>query len=317
MILPFSFPLLQQEKKTQHVSSVMIGTTEVIMKETGIIDIGSNTVVLKIYDENGKDTENGYYSSAIHLISHIKDGLMQESGIQAALQVLRQYRKILEERGVTEVYGLVTEPCRHISNRDAFLEALNSIGYEIRPLTGEEEASYDFLGSRLDTSDISSGTAFDIGGGSTEIVSFCDGTVIHALTSIPYGCLRLKDCPLERKIPLSIIQQETERMPALLDYAGDILIGGGGTCRAVLLMHEKWFGNRHVSETDLSMMFDALKSGNKDAVEVLNETVSEDRRDVILPGINMILAMMEVFHASELRCSSYGVREGYLLAHRQ
>ena len=240
---------------------------------------------------------------------------MNQEGIDKALSVLNRYRRILEDWGVSDVRGFITEPGRNIENQQELLEAFRSAGFEIEPLSGEQEAAFDFYGSRLDTDDIRRGVAFDIGGGSTEIVAFDadspDG-LIHALTSMPVGCVRLKDYPLTREVPLGMIQNTLKEMPQLLDTAGPVIIGSGGTVRAVRLMYEELYPFP-ITKGCLEDMFERLKAREEAVVEVLHRIVTPDRRDVILPGLNMVLALMEAFSADELRGSMYGVREGYLL----
>lgn len=281
------------------------------MADIAIIDIGSNTMVLKIYDETGKEKDNGYYSIAAHLVSYIKDGVMEHAGMEAALAVLQKYRAILEERDITEVHGFITEPWRHIANADELFSVLARSGFAIEGLSGEEEALYDFLGSRLDTADIRNGNMFDIGGGSTELVSFKDGT-LTASYSMPIGCLRLKTMPVERSVADPFLKEAFEAEPALLDTPNPVIIGSGGTCRAVMMMLEEEERNRPYTKERLEQLFQRLFEQEETAIAVMNKVVTPDRRDVIVPGFNLVLAIMDAFHSEEIRFSNYGVREGYL-----
>lgn len=281
------------------------------MGDIGIIDIGSNTMVLKIYGETGCEREDGYFSIAAHLISYIKDGRMEPEGIAAALAVLKKYRAILEERGIREAYGFITEPWRRIDNERELFDTLSACGIPIEGLSGEEEARFDFLGSRLDTGDITSGNMFDIGGGSTELVSFIDGE-IHASFSMPAGCLRLKTMPAERSISEPFLKEAFETVPALLDTPSSVIIGSGGTCRAVKMMLDEIEPDKPYEKARLEDLFRRLSGKETDAVSVMEKTVTPDRRDVILPGMNLVLGIMDAYHAEEIRFSLYGVREGYL-----
>ncbi len=283
------------------------------MGDIGIIDIGSNTMVLKIFDETGLEREDGYFSIAAHLVSYIKDGRMDPEGIAAALAVLMKYRGILEERGITEAYGFITEPWRRIDNAKELFDTLAESGLAIEGLSGREEAMYDFLGSRLDTSDIKTGNMFDVGGGSTELVSFIDEE-IHASYSMPVGCLRLKTMPVERSVSDPFLKEAFETVPALLDTPSSVIIGSGGTCRAVKMMLEEIEKDRPYTKARVEDLFRRLLEKDAAAVAVLEKTVTPDRRDVILPGMNLLLSIMDAYHAEEIRFSLYGVREGYLFA---
>ena len=124
----------------------------------GVVDIGSNTVVLLVYGMNsGKPEIIRYESEPVHLVSYIKDGHMQAAGIEKTAAVVKRYQDILNEYDVTARGGFVTEPWRGIDNSQEMLDRFRVDGLEIVPLTGRQEAEYDFLGSRLDCSDILTG----------------------------------------------------------------------------------------------------------------------------------------------------------------
>ncbi len=178
------------------------------MNKQAILDIGSNTVVLliyKIHEDNSFEIIH-HDSNAVHLVSYNKNGHMEQEGIDKTVEVLKQYRSYLNEQGIQETYGFVTEPWRNIDNATQMLEAFSACGFNIKPLTGEEEAAFDFIGSRLDTSDIPTGFAFDVGGGSTELISFANNRIVEA-TSIPLGCVRLKQLPLDSNKPQEQVLQ--------------------------------------------------------------------------------------------------------------
>ncbi len=144
----------------------------------GVIDIGSNTIVLIIYDSADPVHVKDYYSEPVHLVSYNIGGRMQEEGIQKAKDVLEQYRAILYAQKVGRVFAFITEPWRRLSNAQEFLSQLNECGIRIDPLSGREEAEYDFYGSRIDCSDVLTGMIVDIGGGSTEIAVISLGGIV-------------------------------------------------------------------------------------------------------------------------------------------
>ena len=139
------------------------------MEKTGIIDIGSNTVVLIIYDSIDPIHVQEYCSEPVRLVSYNHNGFMSKEGIEKTLEVLDNYRKILEQQNVTRVGAFITEPWRNLKNTDELMDGLARSGFSIEPLSGRKEAELDFYGSRMDCSDIETGNAFDVGGGSSEL----------------------------------------------------------------------------------------------------------------------------------------------------
>lgn len=276
----------------------------------GVIDIGSNTVVLNIYD--GLDVVY-HESNAIHLVGYNVNSTIQEEGIIKTTEVLKGYYQVLQEKNVTLFKGFITEPARNITNQKEMLDSFESSGIPITALTGKEEAELDYLGSRIDSSDITEGNAFDIGGGSTEFVSFIDNK-IHEAVSIPVGCVRLSVLPIERSLTLSYVKETLEHYPELSKVKSDTLIGIGGTVRASAKLYKGLYpyGNDIMLKEYLEEIYSGLKNAETRYVSALKEYVDPGRQAVYLPGLNMLLAIMDTYNATKIRVSSGCVREGFL-----
>ena len=283
------------------------------MSRYAIADIGSNTVVLLIYEIAGKSLRQlKYISTPIHLINHVTDGIMSQEGIDKAVSVLKEYRDISDQMNIPYRWADVTEPCR-VANRDELISALNETGWEIYPLTGEEEALYDFSGAKIAYPDVKDGIAFDVGGGSTELIAFKDGKATDAM-SFHLGCVRLAHLPLDTDACRIEINRAREEYPGL-DIQADSLIGIGGTARAAGLVAEIAFGDRHVIKTeDMRQMFEKLRDHDYDMESIMKKVVDPARQKVFLPGIHMILEIADVYGAKTIYISDTGIREGFLLA---
>ncbi|MBQ9047810.1 MAG: hypothetical protein IJ120_07905 [Solobacterium sp.] len=280
----------------------------------GILDIGSNTVVLLIYELcDGKPAVLYNYSEAVHLVRYHKDGMITQEGIDKTCAVLHTYQELLAGHGVDSCYAFITEPIRRISNAKDVLAAFDSEGFNVAPLTGKEEAEYDFYGSRLDCGDVMDGNAFDIGGGSTEFVTFKDGQIVEAL-SIPVGCVRLSTLPAEPEVSDKYVQEALASHPLLTSVPDHTIIGIGGTVRAAGLMAAQLYGTDHIVPVEyLQTIYDALKKEDPDMIAVRRQVLTPGRQNVFLPGLNMLLSIMRGYHADTLRISDSCVREGYLM----
>ena len=73
------------------------------MKQYGIVDIGSNTIVLIIYDSVNPVHVKEYWSEPVHLVSYNDNGYMKPEGIEKTLAVLQKYKAILEEQQKEEM----------------------------------------------------------------------------------------------------------------------------------------------------------------------------------------------------------------------
>lgn len=282
------------------------------MSKIAIIDIGSNTVVLHIYEKE-KETVSlrQSFSSPVGLVRYIHDGRMQEEGIRATVRVLQSYQAEIRQRHIDKVYAFITEPVRHIDNQEELLSAFRQSGLPVTPLSGQEEAIYDYFGSRIDCGDIRSGIAFDVGGGSTELIAFQEGEILEAV-SFPLGCVRLQALPMVDETVDPPIQRMLREYPRLTSVSSATLIGIGGTCRAAgKLLNQP----RLIDTRELFRWRDRLRQKDPDALSCMQKAIAPSRQPVFLPGLNMICAIVKAYDAKAVRISSGGVREGYLLKH--
>ncbi len=282
------------------------------MEKYGIVDTGSNTIVLIVYEikENMPHVLK-YISTPAHLIDYVKDHMMSKQGIETARRTLAEYASILDEMEISVRYADITEPGR-IQNRNELMDALASTGFHVIALTGEEEAACDYYGAMLTYREIKDGVAFDVGGGSTELIRFQNGECIDAM-SFPYGCVRLSHLSLDTDICQIEIEKARKQYPSL-DIHCSGLIGIGGTMRAAGLVVDALYGKHCPMQVkDLEDTFRRLRENETAAVQAMKQIVNAARIPVFLPGIHMILEICHAFHAKHIYVSETGIREGFLL----
>ncbi|MBQ6223000.1 MAG: hypothetical protein IJJ44_10355 [Solobacterium sp.] len=282
------------------------------MKNYGVIDIGSNTIVLLIYSAEKKLKILYHESQPVHLIQYVQNGHMQEEGILRACEVLSHYREVCTSYILEDLQAFITEPWRNIDNAEDMLRRFRN-HVPVTALSGREEAELDYQGSLLDCADILSGNACDIGGGSTEFICFRNHRILEAV-SIPYGCVRLSVLPVAESFTDPIVQKTLHEYPGLTQEPSDTLVGIGGTCRAAGKMAEVVYGTKQThSLKDLERIYTLLQNQDPEMTAVMKNTVSAGRQSVFLPGLNMLLSVMHAYHAQYLRVSKGCVREGFLL----
>lgn len=282
------------------------------MNKYGIVDIGSNTIVLIVYEiQDGKPVSLLYRSNPVHLIDTVnEERIMSKEGIEKAHQAVKEYAAILDDMNVKYRFADITEPCR-IQNQKELVDALKDTSFVIYPLTGNQEAEYDFTGTRYSCPDITSGIAFDVGGGSTELISFHDNKVQDAV-SFPLGCVRLSHLPLDtdacEKQILSMRKQY-----ASLNVSCSHLIGIGGTMRAVTILIDHLYHSENIiSVPSLKEVYNNLLNKDENTEEAFHEIVDSARQPVFLPGLHMILEICRIYEAENITFSITGIREGFL-----
>ena len=155
-----------------------------------VIDIGSNTIRLVIYaSQEGPPRPILNKKYAVGLASYVDgDNLIKREGIEVLEEVLSDIRTILSYIKPEAVFPFGTATLRNSANGGEIAAMIKEkYGFDVRILSGEEEAKYDYYGALQDGIG-DSGLLVDVGGGSTELTFFENREIIKA-TSIPLGSL--------------------------------------------------------------------------------------------------------------------------------
>jgi len=284
------------------------------MKRYAVIDIGSNTEVLVIYDvfEDMTFRTVKYLSEAVHLVSYIKDGHMEEEGISRTVETVKNYLKECRVHMVKEVHADITEPGRNIDNADALINAVKEAGCDsVTLLTGKEEAECDYYGASSEGHVCS--LMMDIGGGSTEFVCSDNGIMKEAV-SIPLGCVRLNRLKKTPDVSLERIEEMRRVFPEFKDTSE--MTGIGGTIRAARdVCNALYHTGDEIHVMDLEDLYEMLQRNDAAYEKYVEGNVTKDRQPVFLAGLGMLVAACRSFKVNTIYVSDYGVREGFLLHH--
>jgi exopolyphosphatase / guanosine-5'-triphosphate,3'-diphosphate pyrophosphatase len=181
------------------------------------IDCGTNSTRLLVVDDTGRPLER------LMRITRLGQGVdatgeLRDDAIERTLDVLRDYRGVLDRLDVQAGRLAATSAARDASNGAAFLAAASSAtGFAAELLTGEEEGRLSFAGATSDLDrPLEHATVVDIGGGSTELVVLVDGEV--RAHSMQIGCVRLTERALPRE-PVTL--DELDAAAAIVDAAID------------------------------------------------------------------------------------------------
>jgi len=159
----------------------------------GIIDIGSNSMRLVIYEVHGKNyIVVGQVRQSARLGQDMSDGHLNKDRIDFGIKVLQYFKEYMDSKDVTDVIAVATEAIRKAKNKEDFLtRAKVALGNDIRILSGEEEAFYDYYAT-VNTIDLDNCLMVDIGGSSTEIALIQD-KILQESISIPFGSIVLTE----------------------------------------------------------------------------------------------------------------------------
>ena len=294
-----------------------------------IIDIGSNTIKLVIYEVRNDSSFIGVHqeSTKVKLGESLAySDSLNEQLILKSIDVLLQYRDITRLEAANKVLCVGTSAVREARNGQYFIdEVLKKTGFRIRVLNGQEEAYYSYLGASMMTC-IPNGLYFDLGGGSLELV-YTEDFNIKKAEALPLGALRLsrtfasEDGSFSKKSCDNMTQRILDTLPTKKNYGigiDTLLVGAGGTLRALGRYDQKHSGFPFEKIHNYRLTLNTIDSLRKD-LSFLKPTEISSRRsfdstrvETVVAGIHVIHSIMKKFDFEEVIISGYGIREGIL-----
>ena len=295
----------------------------------GIIDIGSNTVRMAIYDIKGGQID--FLMKKKHMVglaAYLKDNVMSKAGIDKVCEVLSEFKSFLEIFHITHIAAFTTAALRNCQNsEEAVGEIIRRTGIQVEIISGDLEAQYDFVGA-IHNIEERSGVLADIGGASTELVAFEDGSIVNKI-SLPMGSLdfRTKYCSsvLPNEFEVRLMEEKAERILAeAVDFANlrcPMLLGIGGTFKGTCALYNGMYNadkNNLVMESsaigEMIAHFARLQEiGYDDAVLLMKRV--PDRINTVVPGMVIAKVLTEHFQCQKVTYSDSGVREGFIYTH--
>ena len=291
-----------------------------------IIDIGSNTVRMAIYDIEEKHVEMIMKKKhLVGLAAYLKDGIMQQSGIDKVCEVLDEYSAFLTSFQITNVTAFTTAALRNAKNSQAAVaEIVRRTHIPVRVISGDEEATFDFIGATHNLAD-QDGLLIDIGGASTEVVYYQQHQIVEKV-SLLTGSLALKAKYVEDILPDSDeildMQKDVESVlktaPELRKIQHAHICGIGGTFKGACALYNMLFhqpqDNRDLDTARLPAIIDHYRREKgicKEDTILLMKTLP-DRLQTIIPGLIIADVLAKRFRSDLITYSDSGVREGYI-----
>jgi exopolyphosphatase / guanosine-5'-triphosphate,3'-diphosphate pyrophosphatase len=208
------------------------------------IDIGTNSTRLLVADVDGTGRDAKLVPVERRTqITRLGQGVDRErtlrpEAITRTLDVLRQYRGVIDELGVEKVRATATSASRDARNRDEFFApAQEVLGVRPELLSGEDEARLEYLGATARLAEPGPFLVVDVGGGSTEFIA--GGDEPEGLVSIDIGCVRLTEQflhgdppePEELSQAVSVVRDHLADVDRLVPGAAraETLVGTAGT----------------------------------------------------------------------------------------
>ena len=292
-----------------------------LINKEAIIDLGSNSIRMLIYDNLLNSQIPIFNEKAICELGKNLDktGKLDPKGSDFALSVLQRFKRILSNLKVKKFKIIGTAAIREATDSKLFVAKVQKIlKKKVEVLTGIQEAENSALGVIIGFQRVN-GVVVDLGGGSLELARV-DKNIIYEKVSLPLGVLRLFNQPKRNKDKInSIISFYLNKIEWLRKGKTKNLYLCGGTWRTLL--------NAHIFKTNypLSILhqyklpaIEALKFSNRlSSVKLIKLEklvgVTKSRTNYIPIGSYILSSLIKICDPSNILCSVSGVREGSLI----
>jgi len=298
------------------------------------IDIGTNSVRLLVADISGPSGDSGALETVARAgeVCRLGRGLgrtgrIEETLAQRAGSLTAEFARRARSLGARHIVVGATAAIRSAENGPEVAAIIEGrTGLSVRVLAGDDEARLVYRSVVLGLGRAAAHSAcvvFDVGGGSTEVVSGV-GTTVGRWTSLPFGAVSLTERHLRSDPPaaheVEDLQADVSRtimhQCASMPEKVPLLAGVGGTVTVLasmdreLLSYEPSLIEGWCVRTErLPGLVDRLVQARHDERKVL-PVVGEGRADIVAAGALLVALLVERFPSAGLVCSTQGLRYG-------
>lgn len=313
----------------------MTGHSSDPFRPYAVIDVGTNTLRLLVgYAEGGRLIRFAAERAVTRLGRNLaRTGILEDISIHESIQSILLFQALIEQHKVQKVIAVGTSALRDAANSDDFIDAVKAqTGISISIISGDEEAELTTLGV-LGYADSPAKPAFvaDIGGGSTEWILSNDSDI---RSSVQIGAVRLheqfilRDPPSRHEIDNlrnavfeavteSFLNKGISSRISAKEIRNFIATGGTATAVAAIDMGLDTYIPEKIHLHRMS--FQSLKALLEHLASIPLfyraeiKGLESERADIIIPGIVILLVLMETLKTDTLTVSDYGLLEGILL----
>ena len=292
----------------------------------GVIDLGSNSVRLVIYEESkhASFTEVLNIKQTIRLTTFLdKTKRINKQGIKLIVQNLMHFKRISDFHGVRNIHCIATAVVRSAVNQsEIIMKVKKKTDIDVTVISGELEAYYGYL-AVVGSVKERDGIIIDIGGASTEVSCYREGILCDS-TSYSFGAITLNQPSFKKD---KVLVNEFEDVSKFLasEFKRNIwlrntklpVIGIGGSARNLADIYEYKHNisslnhNKKINQSEVSNIMKKIIQLNLNEREDISG-LSKDRVDIIIPAIEAIYQLMKITKAPYFKVSQQGIREGYL-----
>ena len=296
-------------------------------KRTAIIDIGSNSARLVIFE---KTSRYGFHliceqKSKVRIGegAYKKGGYLQPIGITRAFLALKSFINTIEKYQVKKTICVATSALRDAPNGKIFTQWIKrELGIKIKIIDGQKEARFGAIAA-LNLLPFKEGITIDIGGGSSDLALIKEGKIIDSY-SLNLGTVRIKELffdysradNTQYQKAKHYIENELKSLPS--HFQAHLAIGIGGTARTlskgIMKRIDYPLDKLHAFSYKLEEHRNYFESIAHSSAKGLKKFgLKKSRYDTIREGTLIFNEILTHIGAKEVVSSAVGVREGVFL----
>lgn len=291
----------------------------------GIVDIGSNSMELRIYEikKSGKPKSVFSLSEKSVTAIYVENNTLSEKGIDEFVSIMKDFNVVMDLLKVKTKYAFATASLRKIDNSAEVIAAVKKkVGLDIHLLSGEKEAMTSFNAVKDSELTTDQGIVIDLGGGSCEVIDFVNKTVITS-ESMPIGSNSIYTDYVSEMFPNGTeikeienrVLDELKKLSVTNDTQRHDLFGLGGsvkTIKKVLVYFESIDDDTDcIPVSMMDFLLDIFSQPTKDNYQtILN--INSERINTFVPGLVITRTIANYFNISYLHFCKNTVRDGIM-----
>ena len=289
-------------------------------QRVGIVDLGSNSIRLVVYDKLGRTPQPLFNERVICGIGRdvSTTGKLAPEGVEQALRNLTRFAALARAMRVVELEILATAATRDAVDGEAFLARVAALfEMPVRQLDGGAEARLAAMGVISGIPD-ADGISGDLGGGSLELAAL-DGGRIGDIVTLPLGPLRLlAEFGQQRSALEARIDTILADLPWLSSHGGRNFYAVGGAWRTLARVHMDQVGyplriihSYRVSGRDTADLCKVISRLSPTTLGRMRGVSS--KRAPYLPIAALVMRrVLKILRPERVEFSAFGIREGNL-----
>ena len=285
--------------------------------DAAVVDVGSNSIRLVLYRVEGRSIWPIYNEKLLAGLGRdlARTGKLSPDAVDAALPALKRFRAVLDATRPASTIAVATAAVREATDGPDFIQRVKeTAGFDVRVLTGEEEARYSALGVLAGIPG-AEGVAGDLGGFSLELIRLQAGSLGKGIT-LPLGPFALRGA--NGFDPDAVAKVAGKRLKSAEAFASDCFYAVGGAWRNLALIHMQMTGyplkivhEYEISGAEAVRTAQFIARQSRSSLERI-QGLSKKRLESIPYAAAVLCALVERLKLRRIVICAWGLREGLL-----